>query len=891
MSVPPPLPSGTITFLFTDIEGSTKLLERLGEPYEAVLDDHRRLLGEAIAAGGGVEVGTEGDAVFAVFAAPSGALRAAVAGQRALAGHSWPEGVGLRVRMGLHTGEATLAGRDYVGLEVHRAARIAAAAHGGQVLVSHTTRALIEGALPEGVTMRDLGEHRLKDLSAPERIAQLVIDGLPAEFPPPRTLDAVPNNLPVQLTSFVGRTGDLSHAKRLLERTRLLTLTGPGGTGKTRLSIELAAEVAPDFPDGVTFVALAPIGDPALVGPTIAGALGLFGSQLPPLERIVEHLHDRAALLVLDNFEQVLSAAGIVGDLLRATRTVKVVVSSRAVLHISGEQEFPIPPLALPDPRHLPGIDSLSQFDAVRLFIERAIAARPGFAVTNENAPAVAEITTRLDGLPLAIELAAARTRILSPQAILERLSDSLSLLSGGARDLPERQQTIRGAIAWSHDLLDPAERKLFARLGVFVGGCTYDAADAICGPASELGIDTLDGLSSLVEKSLLRADEDAHGGSRFTMLMTIQAYARERLDEGGQLDEIRDRHALTYLDLVERIEPGLHTVERRSLFDRLEDDHDNIRAALDRLVEAGDAERAERLAAAVWRFWQARGHLIEGAERLGRVLGMETDSVRGARATRLHALAAAGGIAYWQGDLESTHTFYRGALEGARELGDPRELAEALYNISFAPVAVYGPVTGKTWFDLMAGEGRPFLEEALPIFRSIEDRRGIAKALWQMAELRSYAGEHAAADPEYSEALALFQELGDGFGAGWAYYTRGNGRNLLGDGGAARADFASALGLFHEAGDVTGIITLLMAIASIDREATPARACRLAGAATALEASSGSGLSRLVVDIPGFSLALTYPDDPVHRAAWEAGTSLSADEAVAEALGTRPPS
>ncbi len=889
MSVPAPLPSGTITFLFTDIEGSTKLLERLGDAYEAILDDHRRLVREAIARGGGVEVSTEGDAIFAVFDRPSGAVAATADAQRALAAWPWPDGVALRVRMGLHTGEAVLAGRDYVGLEVHRASRIAAAAHGGQVIVSHTTRALVEGDLPPDVTLHDLGEHRLKDLAAPERLAQLVVAGLPSEFPPPRTLDATPNNLPIQLTSFVGRADDIATARQLLERTRLLTLTGPGGTGKTRLSIELAADVAPDFPDGVTFVALAPIGDPDLVAPTIAGALGLFGSQLPPLERIVDHLRDRKALLVLDNFEQILPAAHVVTDLLRAAQRLKIVVSSRSVLRVSGEQELPIPPLRLPDPHHLPPIASLSQYDAVRLFIERAMAARPGFEVTNENAPAVAEITARLDGLPLAIELAAARIRVLTPQAVLDRLGDSLALLSGGARDLPARQQTLRGAIAWSHDLLDAPERRLFARLAVFVGGCTIDDAETVCGPAEELYVDVLDGLTSLADKSLLRVTEDAHGDTRFTMLVTIQAFAAERLTESGELEMLRDRHALAYLALTERASPGLHGDERRRLLDRLEDDHDNIRAALDRLIETADVERAERLATAVWRFWQARGHLIEAGSRIGRVLALASDEPAGTvRPTRLHALDAAGGIAYWQGDLGGAHAAYAEALAGARIVDDPRELAEALYNLSFAPQPAYGTVTGRTWFDMMAAYGAPLLEEALPLYRALDDRVGIAKTLWQRAELRSYSGEHEDADPQYSEALALFDELGDRFGAGWTYYTRANGRHLLGRVDDARADFAAALRLFDEGGDITGIITLLSAIAAIDRDATPERAFRLAGAAAALEASSGSGLSRLVSDIPGFSLTVERPDDPALLAEWEAGHAMSVAQAVAEALDGR---
>ena len=384
--------------------------------------------------------------------------------------------------MGLHTGEARLGsaatGADYVGYDVHRAARIASAGHGGQVLLSEPTSVLVRDALPAGVTLRDLGEHRFKDLGRPERVLQLVIAGLPADFPPIRSLNAVPNNLPIQVTSFVGREREIAEGVTLFQQARVLTLTGPGGTGKTRLSLQIAAQVAHQFPGGVTFVALAPISDPELVAPAIVEALHLEAGSAPPRDRLLQHFRDQQALLVMDNFEQVLAAATLVADLIRASPGLKVIVSSRGPLRISGEQEMPVPPLALPDPGA--SAERVSQYEAVRLFIERAVAVKPGFAVTNENAPAVAEICARLDGLPLAIELAAARIKLLPPAAILTRLQSRLGLLQSSARDLPDRQKTLRGAIAWSHDLLDEPGRRLFARLAVFAGGGALDDVEAI---------------------------------------------------------------------------------------------------------------------------------------------------------------------------------------------------------------------------------------------------------------------------------------------------------------------------------------------------------------------------------------------------------------------------
>jgi predicted ATPase/class 3 adenylate cyclase len=621
--------TGTVTFLFTDIEGSTRLLQRLGDRYREVVDRHGRILREAIASGGGTEVHTEGDSFFAVFPTPAGALAAAVQVQQALATHAWPEGHSVRVRMGLHTGNGVLGGDDYIGLDVHLAARIAAAGHGGQVLVSEATKAQIEQTLPEGTSLRDLGRHRLKDIEQPEHLYDLVIADLPAEFPAIRTMDARPTNLPPQRTSFIGRGRQVAEVTSLLAERRLLTLTGPGGTGKTRLALKVAADHLDRFSDGVFFADLSPIPDPALVPSVIAQALVVreeAGRDL--LDTLADHLRDRHLLLVLDNSEQVIEAAAAIARLLDAAPRLTVLATSRAPFHISAEHEYQVPPLAVPDPGHVADIEMVTRSEAVALFTERAAAIRPGFQITSQNAPAVAQIGDRLDGLPLAIELAASRLKILSPDALLERLGQRLSLLTGGARDLPERQRTLRSTIEWSHELLEPEVQRLFARLGTFNGGWSLEAAEVICGPG--LDVEVLDGLSTLIDHSMVRPGEPGDGGPRFTMLETIREFAVERLASSGEEDELRRRHAEQFRDLAEEAGHHLTREHRVAWLSRLETEHDNLRAALDRAERTRDADTGLRTAAAIWRFWLQRGHLSEGRGRLERLLSMPGAEARG---------------------------------------------------------------------------------------------------------------------------------------------------------------------------------------------------------------------------------------------------------------------
>jgi predicted ATPase/class 3 adenylate cyclase len=504
-------PTGTVTFLFTDIEGSTKLWERYQEAMGEALVRHDEILQKAIEGHGGYVFKTVGDAFCCAFPTAQDALEASLEAQSTLLTQEWGEPGPVRVRMALHTGAAEERDRDYFGPTVNRDARLLSAGHGGQVLLSLATQELVREALPEGVELKDLGERRLKDLFRPERVFQIVSSGLPSSFPPLKTLDARLNNLPAQPTPLVGRGRELREIAAILRRpdVRLLTLTGPGGTGKTRLGLQTAADLLDEFGDGAFFVALAPITDPALVASAIAGPLGAVESpERTVMEAIEDHLRDSELLLLLDNFEQVVEASPLVGRLLAACPRLKILTTSRSLLRVYGEHGYSVAPLELPNPRRLPPLEKLSQYEAVRLFVERANAVKAGFAIDNDNAPAVAEVCARLDGLPLAIELAAARTRILSPEVMLRRIGDRLNLLKGGSRDLPERQRTLRGAIDWSHGLLSDGERVLFRRLSVFVGGCSLETAEKVCDAEGDLPVDVLDGLESLVDGSLLRQSE-----------------------------------------------------------------------------------------------------------------------------------------------------------------------------------------------------------------------------------------------------------------------------------------------------------------------------------------------------------------------------------------------
>jgi predicted ATPase/class 3 adenylate cyclase len=747
-------PTGTVTFLFTDIEGSSKMWESDAPAMQAALARHDELLRRAIEERGGFVFKTVGDAFCCAFPTALDALEAALDAQRSLLNERWGESDPLRVRMALHMGASEERDGDYFGPPVNRVARLLSAAHGGQVLLSLPTHEMVRDQLPAGVSLRDLGEHHLKDLFRPERVFQLVSPDMPSEFMPLRTLDAYRNNLPLQPTPLIGREKEVSEVCDLLQRdeTRLLTLTGPGGTGKTRLALQAAADLLDDFPDGAFFTPLASLTEVELFLSAIAEALGVRETGEQPLgETLKDYLSEKRLLLVPDNFEQVLDAAPAVTELLAVAPGLKVLATSRAPLGLYGEHEFPVPPLTLPDLRHPPSFERLTQYEAVGLFLERARAIKPDFAITNESAPAVAEICVRLDGLPLAIELAAARIKMLPPKAMLQRLSSRLKLLTGGARDLPERQRTLRGAIEWSHALLDEGEQVLFARLAVFSGGRTLEAIEAICDAEGDLPVDAFEGISSLLDKSLLRQEEGPNEEPRFVMLETIHEFAREKLGESPEAEEIKRVHAEYFLTLVEEAYPELRGPDQLEWLERLEAEHDNTRAALSWALEHKEVEVALRMGGALSWFWEVRGHHSEGRRWLEEVLGLDG---RGSRESRAMALAGIGSLAEEQGDLDRA----KEACEEGLELLANEEANEG----SEAKLCLLDRLG---WVALRReeyGQATEVFEESLALSREMSDSWWLASSLSNLAAVSGFRGDSERATELYEESMDLFRELGD---------------------------------------------------------------------------------------------------------------------------------
>ncbi len=750
------LPSGIVTFLFTDIEGSTRLWERDASAMWAATARHNAILSDVIAQHRGHHFKTIGDAYLAAFAHPADAVAAAVTGQRALAAEPWTETGPIRVRMAIHRGEATPVGGDYVVAPcLNRLARLLAVGHGAQVLLSDAVRREAEAQLPSRVTLRDLGRHRLRDLLEPEQVTQLVVEGLPDTFPPLKSLERHPTNLPIQPNPLIGRETHLEQLKTLLGRddVHLVTLTGVGGTGKTRLALQVAADLLEAFDDGAFVVDLAPLDQAPLVLPTIAATIGVRETGGYSLrDALVQYLAQKRLLLVLDNFEHLLDAAPIVADLLRTCDGIKGLATSRAPLRLRGEHEYAVSPLAVPDPARLPSVEELAAVDAVVLFVQRATMMRPEFVLTRDNASSVAAICARLDGLPLAIELAAARIRMLEPEALLKRLDRRLKVLTGGARDLPSRQQTLRATIAWSHDLLAADEQTLFRRLSVFAGSGSIEAAEVVTSVAGGLDTDVLDGLEILVNQSLLRRSVGADNELRFTFLETLREFGLERLAEAGEEDLLRQAHAAWCGDFVTGADAALRGPDQVTWLHRLDADHDNFRSALGWAVANGDDELPLRLVRGLWPFWHIRGHLEEGIRWVETALKLGDQSVA---EDRLWAQIGAGTLRFARGEYRGAEHWFQRANAIAEMLDQPGVTAMVLNN--------QGAVAHAQG-NLDIADRR--YEESLEFAKKSGEQRRYATALLNLGAIAHYRGEEATAVARYEESLGIFRTLGDTAGS-----------------------------------------------------------------------------------------------------------------------------
>lgn len=866
------LPAGVVTFLITDIERSTEILQALGdEHFSATIARHNEILRREIDGAGGLVVHVTGDSFFAVFTDPLEAVHAATATQRALAAEAWPAHGQIKVRMGLHTGVGRLGGEDYVGLDVHRAARISAAAHGGQVLLSGETARRVTNRLPKEVTLRDLGRHNLKSLSTPEQLFQIVGPDLPDQFEGIQALRGAPGSLPGVATTFVGRSQQIAEISALVRANRLVTLTGPGGTGKTRLSIQVARTLQHDFADGVFFVDLEAITDETLVPATVLKTLERPPNPTLDAEaQLLQFLSERTLLLVLDNYEQLLPSVSVVTNLLAAGDGVRIIVTSRAPLRITGEQEYQVPPLLSPTMARDPDPARLLEVESVELFVDRATSLRPDFRLTAENAEAVATLVERLDGLPLAIELAASRIRILTPQEILDRLS--IRLLSTTSTDLPHRQRTIANAVEWSHDLLDQTQQSFFARLAVFMGGAALDQIEAVCDPEGELGVDALEALTDLVEQSLVEAVPGLWE-TRYQMLVVVREFAAEKLAATQEHELIRDRHLAAYVDLASRAEPFLLTSHQAKWLDILAREHDNLRSAHDWAVETEQTDVARALVGDLWRFWQRRGHIAEGLQRVETSLAMEDRS----EMARARALEALGGLLYWKGDWESAGAVYLEALDLARNHGSPPELATALYNASFAMNSGGDPAAATA-----------LLEEAKEIWEAEGDRVGVGRALWGLCDVNFLDGTLEVSIEYGKRAESAFETLDAPFDLGWARFMIAHASYLRGDAASARRYIDTAIPLFVEADDISALtLVIYVKAAVLAAEGDEITALRLIGALDNIVRTTGLGIGQLEVNRYDDIRRLIATEDPAQIAILEEGRALSSDEVVELVIAT----
>src|SRR5579883_1643794 len=829
---PSTLPTGTVTFLFTDVEGSTKLLERDPEAMGCNLDRHHDLLREAVEARGGVVFETAGDAVYAAFPRAADAVAAALEGQRALLTEPWPEPGPIRVRMGIHTGEVDVRpdGR-YFGPPLFRVARLMATGYGAQVLLSAATVGHLRDVLPTGASLRDLGTHRLKDLSEPEQVSQLVHPGLPSEFPELRSLSARPNNLPLQATSFVGRERELARVHQLLDTSRLLTLTGAGGSGKTRLSIEVASGLLDRFPDGVWCVELAALAQPELVPQTVATAMGLREEPGQPiLNTLLSALGTKHVLVVLDNCEHLIDVCARLADsILRSCPNVSLLATSREPLAVPGETTWRVPPLGVADPTHLPPIDQLTQFEAVRLFIDRAQAARPEFTVTEQNAPAVAEICYRLDGIPLALELAAARVKALSPAQIAERLDDRFRLLTGGSRTVLPRQQTLRALVDWSYELLSEPEKTLLRRVSVFAGGWTLEAAETVCAGDPIEDWEVLDLLTSLVEKSLVLADEQRDGSTRYRMLETIRQFGTEKLRAVREGDDVASAHLHYFTAFAYRCETGLFTVEQVDALRRLDADYGNLRGALSWAAAASDLRARSLGAYLVTRlgyYWFIRTAYEESLAWF-KYAGSDAVSVLddqpllrwGNVDLPRHPLELKLASLLYQTMIHWGHAEFGPAGEAAyqaealaREIRENLWLAIAQFEIAFNAVRI-GDI-----------EGFRVIDQAEPVFEEHNRLWHVGFCRQGRGHIALHEGRMQEAAGHYAESLAVFERTGEPRLIAVGNYYLGLTKLQMGEVNEAEGLLRDSLRMFRSLGETrheSDALTRLATVATLggDRE------------------------------------------------------------------------
>lgn len=867
-------PTGIVTFLFTDIEGSTRLWEEFPDAMRSALARHDRLLTEAILEDGGLVVKSrgEGDSFFAVFSREQDAVCAAVAIQRALLAEKWKTPRPLRVRMALHTAEAELRDGDYYGPAVNRCARLRGIAHGGQTLLSAETAQRVRNRLPEGTSLRDLGWHRLKDLARAEQVFQLLHRDLPGEFAALRSIDTFPNNLPIFLNSFIGREREMAEVRELLQApaTRLVTLTGPGGSGKSRLAIQVAGELIEQFSEGVWFVELAALANASFIIPKIAAVLGI---REEPGREWIDTLCDRIAahhtLLILDNCEHLITASAQVAEkLLQVAGGLKILATSQEILRVPGEVIYSVPSLTIPPESAPLTIDSLSQYEAIRLFVDRAVSADPGFVLNERNARTIAQICQRLDGIPLALELAAARLRVITLDQIASRLDDRFRLLTAGSRTAMPRHQTLRATMDWSYDLCSEPEKALWRHIAVFARGFALDAAETVCADKTIPASLVLECLNALVEKSIVLHVEDASGGTRYRQLSTLVEYGRARMVEAGEAATLHNKHRDFFVGLAERAEPELRRSEQAQWLDRLEAEIDNLRAAIGWSLDSRAVESALTLAGALAYFWLIRAHVAEGKTWLTQALNVSHSRT----AARAKALNALGILSYTQGDYGMADTSYRETLAIQRELGNKSGAAHALNNLGNIALIQGNYQRAKDYYEealisqrevtrtpllpiILGNLGNVFTRlgafeqagtlynEALALQREEGDKWGMAYVLSNLGEVSELRGDLDLARKQYEESLALRYDISDKLGIAMIKASLGHLASHTRDFGRADTLLKEGLTTCNEIGDRQMIVTVLQYFAElwIDQAQAFYRAVRMLSAVSALRAAMGA--------------------------------------------------